>query len=90
MEEFILKLRPDAKGRITLGKLARGISGFRARRTDDGNILLEPYTEIPVLEKWLFENASALDAVKTGLAQAAEDTTRALGSFAQYVDEDAD
>lgn len=90
MEEVIQQLRPDSKGRITLGKLARGISSFRARRMDDGNIILEPFTEIPVREKWLFENASAIGAVKTGLAQAAEGKTRTLGSFAQYIDEDTE
>jgi len=88
MEEVIQQIRPDSKGRITLGKLAQGVSSFRARRTADGNILLEPFTEIPAREKWLFENSTALGAVKTGLAQAAEGKTRSLGSFAQYADED--
>jgi hypothetical protein len=88
MEEVILQLRPDSKGRITLGKFARGVSSFRARRTDDGNIILEPFTEIPVREAWLFGNTAALDAVKAGLAQAAEGKTRSRGSFAQFVDED--
>jgi hypothetical protein len=90
MEEVIQQLRPDSKGRITLGKLARGVSSFRARRTDDGNIILEPFTEIPAREKWLFVNASAFGAVKAGLAQAAEGKTRTLGSFAQYVGEDTE
>lgn len=88
MAEIIQQLRPDSKGRITLGKLARGISSFRARRIDDGNIILEPFAEIPAREKWLFDNASALGAVKAGLAQAAQGKTRTLGSFARYADED--
>jgi hypothetical protein len=90
MEKVTQLLRPDAKGRITLGKLAHGVSSFRARRTDDGNIILEPFAEIPAREKWLFENAAALGAVKAGLAQAREGKTRALGSFAQFADEDID
>lgn len=88
MKEGIQQLRPDSKGRVTLGRLAQGVSSFRARRTEDGNILLEPFTEIPAREKWLFENASALAAVRVGLAEAAQSDTRSLGSFAQYADED--
>lgn len=90
METQTQQLRPHSKGRITLGKLARGVSSFRARRTDDGNIILEPLIEIPAREAWLFKNPGALDAVKAGLAQAAEGKTRTLGSFAPFVDQDID
>lgn len=90
MDQTIQQLRPDAKGRINLGKLAQGVSSFRATRKDDGNIILEPFTEIPARDKWLFNNELALGAVKTGLEQAAAGQTRSLGSFAQYVDEDID
>lgn len=88
MEPLTQQLRPDTKGRITLGKLAQGVSSFRARRMEDGNIILEPFTEIPAREAWLFENAAALDAVKAGLAGAAEGKTRSLGSFAHYANEE--
>ena len=88
MEEVIQQLRPDSKGRITLGKLAQGVSSFRARRMDDGNIILEPFTEVPAREAWLFQNNAALGAVKSGLAQAAEGMTRPLGSFARFADEE--
>jgi len=86
----IIQLRPDAKGRINLGKLAEGISSFRAHRTEDGNIILEPFTEIPAREKWLFDNEAALGAVKAGLENAAAGQTRSLGSFARYADKDID
>jgi hypothetical protein len=88
MSEVLPQLRPDSKGRITLGKLAHGVSSFRARRSDDGNIILEPFTEIPAREKWLFKNTAALRAVKKGLGQAAEGRTRSLGRFARYADEE--
>ncbi len=39
--------RPDAKGRITLGKLAEGVSSFRIYRDEREWIILEPYCEIP-------------------------------------------
>lgn len=90
MDNTIHQLRPDAKGRINLGKLAQGVSSFRAWRLEDGNIILEPFTEIPAREKWLFNNEVALGAVKAGLEQAAARQTRSLGSFAQYADEDID
>jgi hypothetical protein len=85
-----IQLRPDAKGRINLGKLAQGISSFRVRRTEDGSIILEPFSEIPAREKWLFDNKTALGAVNGGLKQAAAGQNRSLGSFAQYADEDID
>lgn len=83
-------LRPDAKGRITLGKLAQGVSSFRARQLENGSIILEPYMEIPAREKWLFDNSDALKAVKIGLEQAATGQTKSLGSFATYATEDSD
>lgn len=90
MEQIIQQLRPDAKGRINLGKLAYGVSSFHAHRMEDGRIILEPFTEIPAREKWLFDNPAALNAVKAGLNQAASGETREIGSFAQYVNEDID
>lgn len=80
------QLRPDSKGRISLGKLADGVSSFIAHRSPDGNIILEPYAEIPAREKWLFDNQTALNAVKTGIEQASKGQTRSRGSFAKFVD----
>ena len=90
MEQVIQQLRPDAKGRINLGKLAQGISSFRAHRTEEGNIVLEPFAEIPAREKWLFDNAEALSSVRAGLADAAEGKTVSRGSFAEFAGEDID
>lgn len=42
-------LRPDTKGRITLGKLAENISGFEVT-VENGKIILEPLVEIPARE----------------------------------------
>ncbi len=64
------RLRPDAKGRITLGKLAEGVSSYRARRQKDGKILLEPFVEIPAAERWLHENPDAIASVRRGIADA--------------------
>lgn len=87
MVQIIQQLRPDSKGRINLGKLAEGVSSFRARRADDGSIILEPFAEIPAREKWLFDNPVALSAVKVGLDQAAAGKGVYLGGFSQYLDD---
>jgi hypothetical protein len=81
-------LRPDAKGRITLGAYAKGISSFRVHQEKDGRIVLEPYAEIPARERWLFENPEALASVKRGIEDAAAGRTHYLGDFSQYADDD--
>lgn len=40
--------------------------------------------EIPVYEKWLFDNKTALNKVTTGLQDSAAGRTTSRGSFAQY------
>ena len=79
--------RLDSKGRITLGKLAEGVSSFRATRQNDGKIILEPYVEIPAREVWLYKNPEALAMVEEGLLQSAQGETVRMGSFAQYADD---
>ena len=80
-------VRPDSKGRITLGKLAEGVSSFRVSEQPGGAFLLEPMVEIPAREKWLFENAAALTSVKRGLTESTKGKVRSRGSFAKYVGE---
>ena len=79
------RLRPDAKGRITLGKLAEGVSSYRARRQKDGKIVLEPFVEIPADERWLYKNEEALQSVRKGVEGAKAKRLRSLGSFARHV-----
>lgn len=83
-------LRPDTKGRVALGKLALGVSSFHATTDDKGRIILEPYTEIPASEKWLFDNKPALAAVKKGLSQAGAGRIKSLGSFARFANDEID
>jgi hypothetical protein len=83
-------LRPDTKGRVALGKLALGVSSFHATTDDKGRIILEPYTELPASEKWLFDNKPALAAVKKGLSQAAAGRIKSLGSFARFANDEID
>lgn len=78
------RLRPDSKGRITLGKLADGVSSYRARRQADGKIVLEPFVEIPADEQWLYANRKALEGVRRGLADSKAGRLVSKGSFRKY------
>ena len=80
-------LRPDKKGRITLGKLAENVSGFEVTE-ENGKIVLEPQVEISAREAWLYKNPEALASLERGLEQAAKDETEDLGSFSQYLEEE--
>ena len=79
-------LHPDAKGRITLGALAKGVSSFRASRDADGRIVLEPYVEIPAREQWLFKNKTALKQVQKGLNDSAKGKVAKRDDFSRYTD----
>lgn len=77
-------VRPDTKGRITLGNLAKGVSSFVVERSDD-KIVLTPYAEIPAKEKWLFDNKEALSKVKQGLKDSSAGNLHSLGSFKKHL-----
>jgi hypothetical protein len=81
-------LRPDSKGRITLGKLAEGISSFRAHRESDGRVVLEPYVEIPLSTHWLEKNPQAKASVLRGIEDAKAHRLHDLGDFTQFIDDD--
>ena len=83
-----ITLRPDAKGRIALGKLAKGISSYRLHQESNGRLILEPYVEIPERERWLYKNPAASASVEAGLRDVAAGRIVSLGSFAQYADDD--
>lgn len=61
------KIRPDSKGRIALGDLAKGVSSFSVT-SKNGKIILEPFSEIPAREKWIYEDKEVLASLKRGLA----------------------
>lgn len=56
-------LRPDAKGRISLGEIANNVSSYRVTVEDSGKVTLEPYAEIPLSEKWIFEDKDLLEKI---------------------------
>ena len=82
-------VRPDAKGRITLGQeLTRNVSGYTLTETKDHKLLLEPRVEILAHEKWLFESEVALEKIKRGLKDAAEGRVSSKGSFSEFINDD--
>ena len=85
MSEKKYKVRPDSKGRISLGKIAEGISSYTVTR-ENGRIILEPNVEIPAKEKWLWENKTALKQVKSGLKDSASGGVKSRGDFTKFVD----
>jgi hypothetical protein len=62
MTETII-LRPDAKGRISLGEITNNVSSYRVTIEENGKVILEPYAEIPLSEKWLFDDKELLEKV---------------------------
>lgn len=82
-------LKPDAKGRITLGKLAKGISSFHVMvNNKKGQIILEPYAEIPLRESWLFNNKMALAQLNNGIKDSAKGQTRPREDFNKYLNDE--
>ena len=65
-------LRPDSKGRLNLGELAQGVSSYRVTVGENGKLFLTPYAEIPLSEKWIFENPDILEKVKKEFASMSE------------------
>lgn len=80
-------LRPDSKGRVCLGPLAKGISGYKAIMDEQTKeIILKPYTEIPFSEQWVFENKEVLSSIKRGLKQSFDKKTTYKGSFVDLIE----
>jgi hypothetical protein len=79
---YIESLRPDSKGRITLGKLAKGVSSYHVYVDEkSGNITLQPFAEVPMPERWLFQNNQALTSVLEGIKQSTAGQVIDLGDF---------
>jgi len=89
MTEHIKRtIRPDAKGRINLGDMAKGVSGFRVEIDKDRRIILEPLVEIPAREQWLYKNKLAIKRIRRGVQDAADGKLMSRGDFTQYLDEE--
>lgn len=80
----------DSNGKLTLGLPFRQEAAieqnYRILVNDAGQILLDPFTNIPEQELWLWKNPEALASLERGLQQAASGDVYDLGSFAEYAD----
>jgi hypothetical protein len=82
-------VRPDSKKRVSLGSALTGMdqdATFTIYKDERGRIILEPHVSVPLAEAWIFRNKVARDSVGRGLKQLK--TAKAMGSFAQYADDD--
>jgi len=79
-------LRPDSKGRITLGALSEGVSGFKVSVDIRHRIILEPLVEIPAREKWIFDNPPVLKKIKRGIKDASQGKITPR-DFSKYLDD---
>ena len=46
-----------------------GVSSYRVSMGGNGQLILNPYLEIPFTEKWIFENKDVLEKVKQQFKQ---------------------
>lgn len=83
-------VQPDSKGRITLGKLAKGVESFGVTREKDGRIILEPMVSIPKREMWLYQNKKALKMVLDGIEDAKAGRVKRRPSYAKYASVELD
>ncbi len=67
----VAEVRPDGKNRVPL-KQAKPAGMYRIYRNSEGQIILDPVVTIPASEAWLFDNKSALAAVRKGLKESAD------------------
>jgi hypothetical protein len=67
----MLARQVDSKGRIALDRTYAG-STMLVERRDDGTIVLRPAVTVPAPEAWLWKNADALAAVRSGIEEARE------------------
>lgn len=49
-------LKPDKRGRICLGSLAKDVEYFCVTTDTHRRVILEPLQDIPEQEKWLYQN----------------------------------
>jgi len=77
--EAVRRVRPDRKGRVTLGALARGVSSFVVRIDPGGRLVLEPFREIPAGDHWHPEHGLSRRLRMQDLKDAAAGRVRPAG-----------
>jgi hypothetical protein len=84
------EVRPDERGRITVGQEITGDQQYRVLINTIGQILLDPVVTVPARELWLFRNQQAFLSLARGVDQAKAGDLHYLGSFAKYAEEPDD
>ena len=82
-------VRPDSKGRINLGNLSKGVSGFKVGVDKQQRIILDPLVEISAREQWLFNNPTLLRQVQKGIQDAAQGKV-VERDFSGYLNDEAE
>jgi len=80
-------IQTDEQGCLNL-ELETKSTEYRIFTNNLGQILLDPVSNIPEREQWLWQNPEALASVQRGLEQAAKGEVHDLGDFSQYQDLD--
>ncbi|MCP2727034.1 hypothetical protein [Limnofasciculus baicalensis] len=78
-------IQTDEQGCINL-ELETRSTEYRIFTNKLGQILLDPISNIPDREQWLWQNSEALASVQRGIEQAAKGEVHDLGDFSQYQD----
>lgn len=78
-------VRPDGKGRIYLGSITEGVSGYLLSRDNEGTITLIPQVEIPAREIWLWKTPGVYQAIQEGLEQSRNGQVSEM-DFSAYAD----
>jgi len=80
-------VRPDTRGRVTLGSAAQD-ANYRVLVNERGQILLDPVVPVPASEAWMWKNSALSASMKRALRHAKAGEFKDLGSFAQFASED--
>ncbi|NES22756.1 MAG: hypothetical protein F6K41_28515 [Symploca sp. SIO3E6] len=80
-------IQTDEQGCLNL-ELETKSTGYRIFTNNLGQILLDPVSNIPDREQWLWQNPEARASVQRGIQQAAKGEVHDLGDFSQYQDLD--
>jgi bifunctional DNA-binding transcriptional regulator/antitoxin component of YhaV-PrlF toxin-antitoxin module len=75
MKTGTIYVKVDSRNRVTIPKeIAKGLSHLYKIYEKKGRIILEPISEIPERERWLFEpkNKAILEELKKALKQKAD------------------
>lgn len=86
-------IKADSKGKFSLDlSFTEQFTdqSYRVLVNDEGQILLDPLTNVPEPERWLWQNPEALASLERGIQQADSGNLYDLGSFADYADLDID